>query len=143
MPGVVVEFCVLVALVAEAAPLRVGLRVYVDEVIEGHKAYGTEVLEVVLGPFTAKAEGVNAFVVPASCEMWRKRVEVKILKGDSFARTDSPLRFLGIFWGEQIEGTAIISSSVLVPQSPGCSMLHSLGLGHALEIRGVLSPHID
>jgi hypothetical protein len=66
-----------------------------------------------------------------------------ILQCNTLTSPDFLLGFKCIFWREKVQGTAIVTLAILVPQPPSCSVRHALYRGHILEIWKILRAHFE
>jgi hypothetical protein len=70
------------------------------------------------------------------------RIKLKcLLQGNARFRTDLILCFFCVFWGEEVQGTTIITFPVLVPETLGGAVRHALDGGQDFVVRKVLSAH--
>jgi len=102
---------------------------HTDQIIERDETERFQILKGVLHLLACESRLVNTFQSP--------------VQRNTRSRLDFLLHLFSVLGGEEIERTAVISLTILVPKPPGCPVGHALNSGHIVEIWEILRAHFE
>jgi hypothetical protein len=135
----------------ESVPLRPGLCVDVDDLVEGSEAERFQVFKCMFGLFTREPGFGHALERPAllSALVLASRALVGgeegscLLECDTLPGADFLLRFFGVLSSKEVQRAAAVPLPVLVPYSPRGSRRHAGDGRQVLEIGKILGAHVE